>query len=92
MFDLHSDEQIKLKTGVQEHLFGCILNHSLYIEQNQNIFEIYNYWETFWLPFCVHKSVLASGPAPSEWRRDALNAATPNLADKPILADGLKTA
>ena len=35
VFDLHSDDWMKFKTGVQEHLFTCVWNHSLYIEQNQ---------------------------------------------------------
>ena len=51
MFDLHSDDQMKLKTGVQEHHFA-----------------------------------LANGP-PSKPRIDALNTTTPNLADKPTLAN-----
>ena len=55
IFDLHSNDPIKPKIGVQERLFTCVWNHSLYIEQTENIFEIYTYWGTFWLPFCVQK-------------------------------------
>ena len=38
VFDLHSDDWIKLKSGVQQHLFTCALNHSLYIEAKPKIY------------------------------------------------------
>ena len=80
MFDLHIDDQMKLKTGVQELHFALADG-----PPSKPRIDVLNTTT----PNLADKPTFANGPQPpSESRIDPLNTSTQNLADKHTLADG----
>ena len=76
MFDLHSDDQMKLKTGVQEHHFALANG-----PPSKPRIDALNTTATNF----ADKPTLANAPPvppSSESRIDPLNTSTQNLADK----------